>query len=269
LPVGTRVALEFAKILFAWPTLVALVFVYFALSKLAPYKLARVLRPFRSLKLFGTEFVLSDEVGTDAEQAIEIYRKRVKRQFDTLVGNYAVREKLESVIDDVQGKVPKIKQVTDIRWTLHVPDILFADTLYQLVDYYPRGGGRSRVFSFRFGVIGLCWRSKAPVIRGEVPTGKPQKLLVDWGMTEEEAKASGSGKQSFVSIPLQDESKTHVGIFYMDSKQTKAFGDDASGEATLVKVISDACADQGLTKALSKINDDLKDKRPSIRVHEQ
>ncbi len=267
LPVRERVLLELVKVLFSWPTLVALILIYFAFSKLAPYKLAKVLRPFRSLRLFGAEFVLSDEVGADAEQAIVIYRKRVKRQFDALVESYAVRVKLESVINSVQTTIPALKLVSDVRWTIHVPDMLFADTLYQLVDYYPRGGGRARVFSFRFGVIGLCWRSKEAVVKGEVPTD-PKKLLGDWGMSEEEAKASGSGKQSFVAIPLRDESNTPVGVFYMDSKQTKAFATDAPAKELLEQTVVKACSDLKLTTSLSNINDDLKNKRPMIRVHE-
>jgi hypothetical protein len=270
LPAWVRVVLEFVKV-FSWPILAALALMYFAFSKFLPYKLAKVLKPFRSLKLFGAEFVLSDEVGADAEEAIVIYRKRVKRRFDMLGENYGVRTKLESVIDSLREAFPQLKNAKGIRWTIHVPDVLFADTLYQLVDYYPRGGGRARAFSFRFGVIGLCWRKKQRVVEGKVPTYPDKRLLEEWGMSEEEARASGSGKQSFFAVPLRDKSKTPVGIFYMDSNDEYAFAADKDEKAAgaIEIAIIKACEDQGLTTSLSKINDDFKDKRPAIRVHEQ
>jgi hypothetical protein len=285
LPVWVRGLLELLKVFVSWPALAALVLIYFATSVFAPYKLAKVLRPFRSLKIFGAEFVLSHEAIVDAEQGIVIYRKQVKRHFDMLVDNDDVRGKLACVIKRVQTEIAPLKQLPgDVRWTIHVADVLFADTLYQLVDYYPRGGGRARVFSFRFGVIGLCWRKKERVVRAKVPKGNDpngrEQLLETWGMSEEQASASGSGRQSFFAVPLRDKSNTPVGIFYMDSKEEDAFGADEDGHtaeavkaAKIVQALESAtikaCREEGLTTSLSKINDDFKDKRPAIRIHEQ
>ena len=44
------------------------------------------------------------------------------------------------------------------RATVHIPDVLFSDTLYQLLDYWPKGKGGGRRFSARFGILGLAWR---------------------------------------------------------------------------------------------------------------
>jgi hypothetical protein len=284
LPAWARVTTEFAKILLSWQVLVGLVVAYFVFATFAPYRLARLLRPFRSVKLFGAEFQLSEEVGADAEQAIEILRKQVKRQVDILVESYAVRAKLEAVIHDVQEILHKRSQLKDLRFTLHTPDILFADTLYQLVDYYPRGGGRGRTFSFRFGIIGLAWRARGSFVRGEVPTD-PQELVRRWGMSNEEAVASGGGRQSFAAILLNDEVETPIAIFYMDTAEKHAFGADnaESGESKdetagkgdtefrdhLIKSVLEACKQKGLIASLTKVNDSLRDRRPTIHIHEQ
>jgi hypothetical protein len=261
--------LEFLKIVVSWPALFALLVLYFAFSRLAPLKLARILRPFRSLKLFGAEFVLSEEVGTDAEQAIEIYRKQAKRQFDTLVEINDIRAKLEAVLDKVRPAIEKRKTIPDLRCTIHVPDILFAETLYQLLDYFPRGGGRGRTFSTRFGIIGRCWRSRESQIGGTIPTD-PQELIRNWGMTREQALASGQGRQSFAAIPLCDESGTQVAIFYLDSTEKNAFAadDDTTFRKTLIDTIVDG-SKNNLTSALMKMRDDLKGRRLMIHIHEE
>jgi hypothetical protein len=285
LPTWARITSEFGKLLLSWPVLVGLLAAYFVFATFAPYRLARLLRPFRSVKLFGAEFQLSEEVGADAEQAIEILRKQVKRQVDVLVETYAVRAKLEAVIHDVQEILDKRSQLKDLRFTLHTPDILFADTLYQLVDYYPRGGGRGRTFSFRFGIIGLAWRARGSFVRGEVPTD-PQQLVRRWGMSNEEAVASGGGRQSFAAILLNDDVETPIAIFYMDTAEKHAFGADnaeESGESKeetaakgdtefrdhLIKSVLDACKQKGLIASLTKVNDGLRDRRPTIHIHEQ
>lgn len=271
LPVWARGSLELLRIFVSWPVVLVLVILYLAVSRLAPYKLARILKPFRSLKLFGTEFVLSEEVGTDAEQAIEIYRKQVKRQFDTLVETYDVRAKLEDVFDETRNVIASRKAIEDLRCTLHVADILFADTVYQLVDYYPRGGGRGRTFSSRFGIIGLCWRSREDQIRGAVPTD-PQVLVSQWGMTHEQAVASGGGRQSFLALLLRDDTRTPVAILYMDSKEKDAFGADSGGEnfrGQLKQTVASVSKNTGLIASLEKTRDALKDRRPAIRIHEQ
>jgi hypothetical protein len=270
-PFWFRALMEFLKIVVSWPVALILLLLYFALSRTAPYKLARLLKPFRSLKLFGTEFVLSEEVGTDAEQAIEIYRKKVKRQFDTLVEIYDVRAKLEAVIEKITVVTGERKKAKDLRCTLHVPDILFADTLYQLLDYYPNGSGRGRTFSSRFGIIGLCWRLREHQVRGAVPTD-PQELVRNWGMTREQAVASGQGRQSFAAILLRDESDSRLAVFYMDSKERDAFGADAGDEEFRNKLTEAAVKEskvKGLTASLTTMRDALKERTPAIHIHEQ
>jgi hypothetical protein len=263
--------MEFFRVLLSWPFVFLVVLVYFALSRLAPYKLARLLKPFRSLKLFGTEFVLSEEVGIDAEEAIETYRTQVKRKFDSLIETHDIRCKLEAVVNRVQAVIDGHKKITDLRCTLYVPDILFADSLYQLVDYYPVGGRRGRTFSSQFGIIGLCWRMREDQIEGEVSTN-PQELIRGWGMTYEQAAASGRGRQSFLALVLRDENYTPVGIFYMDAEGENAFGAKTGDEVfkkELKETAHQESRNSGLTASLVKLRDDLKDRRPAIHIHEK
>jgi hypothetical protein len=263
--------LNLLTIILSWPAIVVVLLVFFLFSWTAPYRVRRLLKPFRSLKLFGTEFVLSEEVGTDAEQAIEILRKQVKRQFDTLIEINDIRAKLEEVIGQIKPFIFKRGKINSLRCTLHVPDILFADTLYQLLDYYPLGGGRGRTFSSRFGIIGLCWRSRMDQIKGMVPTDS-QKLILEWGMTNEQAAGSGEGRQSFLALVLRDESESAVAIFYMDAKEENVFGADAGDEefrSTLKQKITQESERKGLIVSLAKMRDALSDRRPAIHIHEQ
>lgn len=271
LGVWARGLVEIFKIVVSWPFVVAALLFYLVFFRSAPSRVAIILKPFRSLKLFGTEFVLSEEAGADAEQAIETYRKQVKRKFDSLVEVHDIRSKLEAVIGELQPLIESRKKIKDLRCTLHVPDILFADTLYQLLDYYPLGGGRGRAFSSRFGMIGLCWRSRKDQIKGEVPV-KQGELIGRWGMTEEEAKKSGSGRQSFLALVLKDDSDTSLGVFYMDAPESNAFGADTGDEEFRERLRArarQASKDKGLIASLEKLRDDLKERRPLIRIHEQ
>lgn len=252
----------------SWPIVFLIVLVYFALSKLFPYKLRRLLRPFRSLKLFGAEFELTDEVGADAELAIEVYRKQVKRQFDTLIDVYDIDGKLEAITEAVRTTI-KDYNPEALRSTVHVPDVLFADLLYQLFDYYPQGGGRGRTFSSRFGIIGLCWRSGKDQISGAVPTDK-DRLIKEWGMTRRQATASGEGRSSFAAILLRNKNASPVGVFYMDARSPHAFGKDDDHDRQIVaNAVVAAAKDKGLIDALEKVQDALKDKKPRIRIYEQ
>ncbi|HEY6304373.1 MAG TPA: hypothetical protein VIX14_15055 [Terriglobales bacterium] len=80
------------------------------------------------MKLFGAEFVLNEEMGRTANDSIAAYRKQVLRELDERVTFHRVVEKHESVVDDylrpVLGELDHLK----VRTTVHVPDILFAET---------------------------------------------------------------------------------------------------------------------------------------------
>src|SRR5690349_15832989 len=68
----------------AWPLIALGLMLYLVLSRTAPRRLAKLFKPFRSFKLLGAEFVLSEEaateLGANAEEAFASYRKRAKRE---------------------------------------------------------------------------------------------------------------------------------------------------------------------------------------------
>lgn len=259
-----------------WPLVILVMFFYLFLSKNAPQRLRHLLKPFRSLKMLGTEFVLSEklseEIGKDAEEAFELYRKQAKREYDRIVEIYGLREKLESVIQsDVTRVLGNTYKIPGFRCTIHVPDILFRETLYQLLDYYPSGGGRGRAWSVRFGIIGRAWRFGESETQGNVPTDA-HKLILEWGMTREEAVASGQGRKSFACVVLRDDEVmggggNSVGIFYMDSTQENAFGDDTAARNRLHRVILDGCRKRGLTSDLAKLRKELQSRSPLIKIY--
>ena len=261
-----------------WPVIVFLLLVYLAWVKSAPRRLAEIFKPFRSVKLFGAEFVLSEEeareVAKDADEAFEGYRKQAQRDYDRLIEVYGLKQKLEAVVQShvrpILGRIHGNKRpIPDFRCTAHVPYILFTDTLYQLLDYYPRGGSRGRIRSARFGIIGRTWRLGESQTQGRVPVD-PRELIRGWGMTREEADAAGLGRKSFSCVVLQDEEGTPAGVFYMDSKSEDAFGadDDKPTRDELHGAIVDGCNRCGLTNAVAKLSRELRRRSPLIRIYQ-
>jgi len=259
-----------------WPIIFLFIFFYLLSNNDVLRRLRNFLKIFKSINVFGSEFVLneelSNEVGKDAEEAFEFYRKQVNREYDRLVEVYEIRLKLESVLKSKEvisalgNDIEDIKNIPGFRCTIHVPDILFRETIYQLLDYYPSGGGVSRTWSARFGIVGRAWRLRKSQTQGDVPT-ENNELIVEWGMTQEEADKSGQGRKSFVCVVIKDEEGingegTAVGIFYLDSTNESVFGEDELHEA-----INKACKHFRLTSSLEKIKMELLSKSPLIKIH--
>lgn len=242
---------------------------YLAKSRSAADRVAVVLSPFRSVKFFGAEFVLGEEearrVAKNAEDFFREYGRGGRREYDRLARMHQIREKLEFVVGSAVADASKIP--SDLRATIHVPDFLFADTLFQLLDYYPTGGGGGRSWSIRFGIIGKAWRLRKTDISGQVSTD-PQILIQDWGMTREEAAAAGRGRKSFAAILLQDpEDRDSVGVFYMDSMSERAFGATADDETRFGNIVNDSCKQCGLISALVKLNEEVRSRTPQIEIY--
>lgn len=293
---------EGGKILVAviWPLLVVLILLYLLRSRSAPEAMKKFLKPFKSVKLFEAELVLSDEAKTMAEGTFEHYRKQAVERYDLFVDRKRLREKFRDVADEI---VKIVQQRTDrklekYRCTLHVPDIVFADTLYQLLDYEPAGVGRGRIFSIRFGLIGRVWRSRTSGIQkfSLISGGTDGKLVVDqselvrvWGMTKYEAKTAAEGIPSFLCVMLADAQNTPVGLFYMDSKDPAAFNvtvavdPNLTGQAKdrkieeettkntelMLKDIADKCGERTITEILVKMGEELGGRAPLIRIYEK
>ncbi len=175
------------SVVLSWPFLAA-AFVIFLL--LNPQRVQNVLLPFDSVKIFGAEFKVVGSSGANAERAIQVYREDVKKRFNKIVKSAEIDKKHKAIVDKLLDGTSGILKGVDFRSTIYVPDMLFDESLYQLLDYYPMpptGGKKGRVFSARYGMIGRCWRSEESVFQGKVPTD-PKDLVNEWAMTRKEAK---------------------------------------------------------------------------------
>lgn len=245
----------------AWPIVVGACLLIILFGRRVPMRLGQIFRPFRSVKLFGAEFVLAEGVGPDAEQTINTYRSQLKREYDVRIAQHALRAKLQGVLKS--NALAKAMRAQNLRCTIHVPDALFRESLYQLMDYYPKGGGHGRAWSERYGIIGRAWRLNEPQMKGNVPTDQ-KRLISDWGLTLEEAE--GDMRKSFFCAILKNKEQTPVGIFYMDSVAEDAFG-DPSKKDELQEAILKECEQRGVTEALSKISSELQSRGPRIQIY--
>jgi hypothetical protein len=190
-----------------------------------------LLRPLLSrLRKFnapgGWGFELSEDAAaqtkTDVEGAVNAYAPVLDSEFERLAYAEGVFTRLQTtvrnVLDDHERNAP------GFRATVHVEDALVRNALYQLVDYWPSGGGAGRRFSTRFGILGRAWRLGRSLYEPDVPVGE-DALILQWGMTRAQAATAASGKHSFVAVLLQHAGEP-VGVLFMDALPATAFSAD-------------------------------------------
>lgn len=235
-------AVQFVEAL-AWPS-VAFVLI-FALSRDKGREfLAQLFGRVSRVKAAGMEIELtaqtSREVKTDLQATFRAFRDSATSVFDEQVHVERINVKLETVVREAirpaltDGRHP-------LRATVYVPDILFEDVLYRLVDYYPEGGGRGTTYSARFGIIGKSWRLAQSEIASVPP--EPERLIEEWGMTHAEATGQHRAK-TLVCVILRDDEKQPVGLLFMESQSEDAFVEDVverlegdTSFATLAKAV--------------------------------
>ena len=261
----------------AWPfTILLIAFLFLAWltysTAARPFLLALFGR-IRRITAFGVEFDLSTaaaiQTRTNVEAGFDELRSKVKRQFDMLVDSEGLNNKLLRLADDVVCQhLSSDEAKRSYRCTIHIQDALFEDVLYQLLDYYPGGGGRGRTRSIRFGIIGRCARSNQPDIQQDVTTNT-EKLIEAWSMTPGEAAIVGRDRRSFAAIPLFDRDRALLGILYIDARPSDAWDPPYSGPTHEHPLCRDivAYADQyGLTAALSRVVIRMREAGPRIRI---
>jgi uncharacterized membrane protein len=259
-----------------WP-LGILGFLFYVLSAEGPTKRLKVLfQGVKSVEAGATgiklDFSGGEEAKTKTEEAFASFREAAKKTYRWWVDKRSIRNKMERVLEAVSKYfTDNGKQLPEYRCTLHVPDIVFADTIYQLIDYLPVGTtGGGRRFSVRFGLIGKVWRQLKPETRGNVPKAGTEvdKLIQEWSMTKAEAERAGRERPSFLCVPLEDEKEGPVGMFYMDSMQEDAFK-TSKPDADLHDLIVRECKAKGLTETLAKMKEELSGNAPLIRIYER
>ncbi len=217
---------EFVRVV-AWPLVVV-----FAISVAVTDRGRRVLRPIlRRLRKVtgpgGFALELSEEAAAatkaDVEGAIHEYSGALRHEFDRIAYAEDVRSRVGTSVSRALSQ-HRLPEDHDYRATVHVRDALYRDALYQLVDYWPDGGGADRRFSTRFGILGRAWRLGRSLYERDVPTS-PESLICQWGMTAEQAERAARGRRSFVCVVLRHQGSL-VGVLYIDAKVGSAFPDD-------------------------------------------
>jgi hypothetical protein len=255
--------------LFGWQGVLFALVIYLLFVPAAPATIKRLLQPFRSVKFFGAEFVINRVAGEDVEQSIRDLRESVTNQFDEWLRLNPVASIHREIVDEVIGRVVNLKTAR-VRSTIYVADLLFADSLYQLLDYYPSADGpHGRVFSARYGIIGKAWRLQESDYDPSV-TKNENELKKGWGMTSAEAPSAGHGKQSFACIAFKRTGRQGMlGLLYLDSPEGAIFGnrkDDPTWQGLEQRVQATA-QEKGLLAKLEALNRALIDRSAQIDIY--
>lgn len=286
---GWRAAFDFLQeslpVLVSWPFIALLVLGYFVLFRGGQRQLEKILSRFDIVKVGVLELTRSADGKQKVEASFADARRSVVADYDLAVQQQRLDRKLETVVEHhLKPYLDDAKYgggIDDVRCTVHVVDFLLADTLYQLLDYYPEGKGHGRTWSVRFGMIGKVWRSSADKIEGSVSTDR-EVLIREWGMTRREASARGHDRYSFLGVLLRAENEGPMGLFYADARQEFAFTprqntgetDDeykarkAKCDKELTESINEWCKTEGLTASLLKIQNDRGGRAPLLKIYD-
>jgi len=203
----------------------------------------------RLRRIFGTGTRLVRKIsagGVEMEisaEAVDEIRTKLRGSFRELVGS--ARDDFERMaeLQDLDSHLKTVVEHTllskladrppaELRATVHIRDIVFRDYLYQLIEYYPLGGGAHRRFSQRYGIIGRSWRSEKSHGTGDAFDGgtSAEVLIEEWGMTRDETHGVLNARPSCLSVILRKD-MVPVGILYVDSTIRNAFGDNTAAKS--------------------------------------
>lgn len=253
-----------------WP-IVALAALLLLLSPRGVALWQPLVRRLRGFKAAGVELDFTEDsaaqVRESLEKTFESYRSDVKSQFDRLKREHDIDALRNRLVLDIKRHLATEKVWKDVRCTIHVQDLLLEAALYQLLDYFPTGVlGRGRIFPIRFGILGKAWRSRKSQAQGTVSTD-PDVLVVDWGMTSEEAIAAAPrGRKSFACVVLRDKNKTPLGVLYFDSNEENAFGQTAQQMSSFLEIVESEAQQSGLTASLEKLVESARKGGPQVRI---
>ena len=246
----------------AWPVTVLLSLTFVAFSRTIRRILVAPAGIVRKVSVPGMDLEIdaakSETISKTLEASIDELIEKSNREYARFAKAMQIRNLVKEVLNSEYLRGFANNQERPIRATVHVNDIVFEDQLCQVVDYYPQGTGALRRFSMRYGIIGVCWRLQES--RGEADTfkrlgddsGDPKRnMIVEWGMTQEEAERVVSHKkQSILCIILRDpQNQLPVGILYVDADGENVFGDDNAA----TKLASDLEKDATVANLSNKV----------------
>jgi hypothetical protein len=229
----------------AWPIAACLIVLAFLISIARSATIKGLVREavslVRSFEIGGVKMEIDASAVAEVKKflgdSMHELATKARGHYDQLATATAVDERLRNVVREglpailKKNKLPQTPP--DLRATVHVPDIVFKDYLYQLVDYYPgpeRHHPLGRRYSQRFGIIGRAWRSGQSIGRGKAVSGPNAaiQLITEWGMQPREADNHSHLQPANLCVVLFDHTDNHrqVGLLYVDSTQENAFGVD-------------------------------------------
>jgi hypothetical protein len=123
-----------------WPAFLALLIVIVVNSKSSPRLFAQLGSVISNVKVpGGLEIAFaSTAVKSTQEEVLRDYRQQAIAQYDAAASQYQISETVSRIIDDrIRPFFVSQNLKPDFRCTIHVRDILFKDSLCQLIDYLP------------------------------------------------------------------------------------------------------------------------------------
>jgi hypothetical protein len=206
--------------LLTWPFVILcalLIFVFF------PNVLKSI--PFSKVDFWGTKFEFSrekaEEVSLGADELFSGVSKKVDAAFQLNSSRMQLEECFRRTMEAIKSKIGTDKWPDGFRATVHISDVVYGETLYQLLDYFPKGDGKGRRKSIRFGIIGLAFRSERDQLEPDLQNSKFD-LVKGWGMTGHEAAYAGGERRAFACFILRDVKSIHStisGLLYMDANE--------------------------------------------------
>ncbi len=200
----------------------------------------------------------ASEVKAKLEDVFRRNRAEVERAFNNQSHISQVAERRNAV---ARGVLRRATGSDRFRCTVYVPDVLFDDALYCLLDYWPKGVAAGKAYSVRYGIIGRAWRLQTSQAE-RVVAGDRDKLMREWGMTDQEASGHIED-QSFLAVLLACERTPHnpVGILFAEG-EPETFCDAQIG------TIATAAETHALADAVSAVVREMRKRGPQLRVLE-
>jgi hypothetical protein len=271
---------EIIRSLFPWPILVILALLLVAWG---PDRVKEILSSAKFELPGGIKFeggatapdAFKKEMG-DAQKIVTKTNKEIEEAYSaakTYVVQLRDAYQVDKLVADLAARIAVVigpQCPDDYRLTVYVPDLVFSDRLYQLVEYYDNRGRRitegrfGRAFSIRYGIIGRVWRSGVAEVEGELISTEDRAQIGDsndvrelerfiarrWGLTLDEA-VRVRPYQSYGAMRI-DRGDKPLGVVFFDSKKKNAFGD-----SDIAKKINDAVQDSDLAISLLEISREI------------
>lgn len=232
--------------------------------------IATAMRSFplvRKLKLYGVEVEIDQKALEGLEERERDVFRKLSRKMERATSRAAqsvflfehLRDSAEAIERLREHKFPDVGKDPNVRFTIHVPDAIFENHVYQVIDYYlpntnGTATGKGRRFSIRYGMIGRCWRTGQSHATASAFTGGDtaiEDLKDKWSMTSAEAE-SAKARPSCLAISVRREApKSQLGIVYGDATTANYWGSDDPSASSFAKECEGIGEVKNLRKALT------------------